>query len=380
MIVSGGYNSQIQNQWHTRSAWAGDVGPRQVVVNLPGGAIGHSIRFRWQWECDWGAAVSDPNGWWIDDVSVCTQIDPAEPPDPSKPPGLAECAQVVSNGDFEGELVGSNPIHWAGPFPDDIQRRSPSCPVSSGGTWSVRFNANTVLWPFRPYLYQDLTMPDFLTADSTATLRLNKKVCEPGNCPNSPGTGDPLYVVLQTTGGVTLTQDITVATGAESGDDCPSWSDDLFDPSTRLGGFEPADYAGSDMRLYFYAPNDGSANAWFFIDNVELDVCSSQPVPTPDPSSDLVTVGGLAQVLLGGVPRNLPGINVYAYTADGELFTTYTIQDSTYGFYWELPPNETIYIYAEVYIGSYRYWAQTQVPPMNPGEERHDVDLLLLQG
>jgi hypothetical protein len=219
-------------------------------------------------------------------------------------------------------------------------------------------------------------MPEFITTTSTATLNLYKAVCEPGACPNSPNSSDPLYVVLRDPNtSDALIQDITVAMGDESGD-YVAWSYDLFDSSTLL--FDPLDYAGSDIELYFYAPNDGTADAWFLLDTLECEVCTEQSVPPTDPTK--VTVGGLAQVLLGGVPRNLPGINVYAYTADGELFSTYTIQDSTYHFYWQLPPDEPIYIYAETYIGSYRYWTQTEVPAMSAGQETHDVDLLLLQG
>jgi hypothetical protein len=375
MFASGSYNSQVHNWWHTRSAWAGDVGPRQVVVNVPAAASGNSIQFRWQWESDWSWRPSTPprRGWWVDDVSICTENDPAEPPEQPKPPGLEECVQVIENGNFED--ASTDP--WQYPLPPlETQRVGGGYPMPS--TFAMRLSATTVLWDFRPWLYQDLTMPDFTTTSSTATLNLYKKVCDASSgCPNSPGQPDPLYVVLQTTGGVTLTQDILVALGTESSD-YQSWSQDLFDPSTRLGGFDPLDYAGSDLRLYFYAPNDGTADTWFFMDTLECQVCTEQAIPSKDPTK--VTVGGLAQVLLGGVPRNLEGIDVYAYTEDDDLFSTYTIQDSTYHFYWQLPPGETIYIYAETYIGSYRYWTQATVDPMAAGEENHDVDLLLLQG
>lgn len=373
MIAQNGYTGNCGSSCPSgrHPAWEGTLSAHEVVVAVPDAAIGQSIQFRWQFECDDGTAAWNPNGWWIDDISLCVVTDPAAPVQP-KPPGLEECARVVMNGNFD-DPAGTDPWHY---------QSFDTIPVAGGhpipSLRVMRLNAETLIEEFHPYLYQDLTMPEFITTTSSATLSLYKKVCEPENCSLNAGTTDPLYVVLvDPSTGVTLTQNIPVALGTDV-QYYVTWSGDLFEPSMRLGGFDPYNYANRDLRLYFYAPNDGTADAWFFVDDVECEVCSAEPIPGTDPTK--VTVGGLAQVLLGGVPRKMAGIDVYAYTADGELFSTYTIQDSTYHFYSVLPPGETIYIYAEIYVGGYRYWTQTTVPPQSGGDELHDVDLLLLPG
>lgn len=378
MISQGGYTGNTGSGCPSGShaAWEGNVPGQTVVVAIPTAAISHTIQFRWQFECDSSGAAGGTDGWWIDDVSTCGVIAGPEPPEQPKPPGLKECARVVTNGKFDNP-AGTDPWHYN---PYDTVWQGGGYPMPSIRV--MRLNSLTLQGqqPFQPYLYQDITMPGFITTTSTATLSLYKKVCEPENCYNTANTTDPLYVVLRDPStGVTLTHNITVALGSDL-NQYVLWSSDVLDPARRQSGFDPGNYANNPLRLYFYAPNDGNPGTWFYVDSVDCEVCTTQPIPTPDPGSDRVTVGGLAQVLLSGVPRKMPGIDVYAYTADGELFTTYTIHDSTYHFYWVLPPNETIYIYAETYIGGYRYWTQTTVPPLPPGGQRDDVDLLLLPG
>jgi len=70
----------------------------------------------------------------------------------------------------------------------------------------------------------------------------------------------------------------------------------------------------------------------------------------------------------------MPGIQVWAYAAGGEIYRTQTIHDSTYHFY-NIPPG-TYTLYAEVWIGELLYTGTAEVT-VAADERNYGVDMLL---
>jgi hypothetical protein len=82
---------------------------------------------------------------------------------------------------------------------------------------------------------------------------------------------------------------------------------------------------------------------------VDLAVCTKQPEPDP---IDTQIQGELTLVFPNGDSQKIPGVKVWAYAEDGQLYQTYTIQNGQFNFY-NLPATAggTRYlIYAEYHL------------------------------
>jgi hypothetical protein len=201
-------------------------------------------------------------------------------------------------------------------------------------------------------------MPDWITTTTTMDLSLWKSVLDQG----LPEAGDELKVALRTSG-MTPTL-ISTATVIATGDQSSIYTSGEWDlvPAMQAVGQNPANYVGQTLQLYFYddsndpgCTNFGPNCFWtdFYLDDLELEICTIQPIPTPDPTK--ATIRGSLVVMLGGVPTPKQGVRVWAYRQNGAMQTTYSIHDSSYGFYL-LDPGEYV-IYAEWWEGPDLYTA-----------------------
>ena len=108
------------------------------------------------------------------------------------------------------------------------------------------------------------------------------------------------------------------------------------------------------------------------MDNVELEVCTTQPIPPHEPGK--ATIGGPLRVFLSGAPQLKQGVRVWTYKQNGDLLTTYSLHDSNY-FFYNVDPGEYV-IYSEYWDGPNLYSAFTTVT-VRPDETITDLSLLL---
>jgi len=95
-------------------------------------------------------------------------------------------------------------------------------------------------------------------------------------------------------------------------------------------------------------------------------------VPEIDPD-DFASIHGEAWVLAGGIPWVFPGVNLWAYGPDGEVYHTSTGEGGAYEFL-HLPPG-TYRIYAEIWVGG---WLRFATRTVQVSEGDHTVNLFLL--
>ncbi len=313
-----------------------------------------------------GSAVDGAN---FDDFVFCAGeagggIPPIEPPE-TKPPGLKECVQTIQLGGFEASQITPPWMRNVDAFHASSRKHT--------GSFSLEFRAKVSRPPalehLTPWAYQSVAVPDSVLPDTTGTLSLWQFVA-PDPPDREPDPDDHLYLVIRDSGGVTQTAAIPLVSGDAV---TPVFQQSVISVENYLPGDRFVDFAGQEMQVYFYGVHDGDANgSYFYIDNVRFDICTVQPIP--EPIEGTVSIGGLIEVLLAGVPTRMPGIQVWASRVGGELHRTQTIHDSTYHFY-NVPPG-TYIIYAEVWVGGYLYTATAEVQ-VAANERNYAVNLLL---
>ena len=112
-FVSGGYTTTLStgNALGARQAWSGTNATfTPVIVNLPAGAAGQSVRFRWR--CGSDASVSRA-GWWVDSVAVTGAIccgDVVAPVILAQPQSTNAISGAAVN--FSVNAVGSAPLGY----------------------------------------------------------------------------------------------------------------------------------------------------------------------------------------------------------------------------------------------------------------------------
>jgi hypothetical protein len=286
------------------------------------------------------------------DQSLCVVTAPQ-----TFPPGYTRCSQVLVNGDFEGGLTQDVLPYWVMAEQELVGRTNVHY-VSTGTSFGVIMPSSSMPIPHRPWLYQEFAMPDWVLTNTTAVLNLKRGVDWLGTPQN-----EPLYFYLRSTAGVTLTTAVTVATGQDfpvlnpssyNNNQWASFSTDVI-PSMVAAGYNPINFVNQKLQAYFISPNPGTYSTEFYMDKITLDVCTTQPLPSPVNTS----LGGT--VTVNQALR--PGANVWAYMTNGPVFSTYSIQDGTYHFY-NLPAG-TYLIYAEYWQSGTRFTAQTYatIPP-----------------
>jgi hypothetical protein len=303
--------------------------------------------------------TTDPNFVPTTDLeqSACAVTAPPEP----YPPGLMICTPpdkpLLKNGGFE-----ENPGYqtaWVFSHQDGTNISADG--NHSGSLALLMASYRTGSGFKRPWCYQQFTMPDWITSTTTMKLSLWKMVDPMG----TPEYTDTLKVVLRTTGMTpTLVSTPTVvARGNEGSTEHYFGQWDLV-PAMIASGQNPVNYASQPLQLYFYDDSNAldcmtfGPNCFatrFYLDDVALEVCTSQPRPAPDPSKAIIK--GTLRILQNGQRIPKQGVRVWAYRQNGAMLTTYSIHDSTYSFYG-LDPGEYV-IYSEWWDGADLYNALT---------------------
>ncbi|MDX1523497.1 MAG: Ig domain-containing protein, partial [Anaerolineae bacterium] len=170
----------------------------------------------------------------------------------------------------------------------------------------------------------------------------------PPNLAINPSTGEITGTVAISSAG-TYSVTVTVTDGAFNVDTAFTWTIEVGGPVT-----------GNDTD--------------FFIDNVKLTFCTTQPAPAQLPS-----LGKLSGKLkLGGTPQ--AGVTVWAYAYDdgfqapGPVHTTYSINDGSYNFY-NLEPGSYL-IYTGMTISNTTYF-DSALRSIGPGSDVRNVNLNL---
>jgi hypothetical protein len=279
-------------------------------------------------------------------------------------------APLLQNGDFEEPLP---QMAWEIPNPYVGTNISPANPHES----NLSLRMTSYQGGFKqPYTWQQFTVPDWITDTTTINLRLWSSA----NQQSTPEVTDTLHVVLRTVGMTpTLVSTPTVIARGDAGFDYTPGEWDLAPAMLALGQI-PANYAGQPLQLYFYDDsNSPSCSGFgptcfqtdFYLDDIELEICTSQPIPGPDVTK--ATIKGDLRVWIGGLPATKQGVRVWTYKQNGAMLTTYSLHDSSYGFY-SLDPGEHV-IYAEWWEGPDLYNALTTIVTGAGVEYTKNLDL-----
>ncbi|MBN1937839.1 MAG: hypothetical protein JW934_24510 [Anaerolineae bacterium] len=326
-----------------------------------------------------------------------------------KPPGLMECANVLINSDFEPYGEAAPWVTGAGTM-DALTRPDYSCDADGNvggyndGNYSLLFKDDDE-WSFpyytrNPWAYQEFTVPLFVTSTENVQVSLNVSmfyVVPPARNTTLPvGSGartdgrveDVLEAFIQGTDGTTLSGRAPLAFGNATPRDAFTKTTADLAPLFSGGMEEFKTYAGQRLRLRIEANNDDAlGDSRFYIDQVRCEVCYRVKEPDPEPGK-VRKLSGLAEVLLpSGVKAQFQGIDVWAIqmqTGDPpspalnelDFQATYTIQDSTYGFY-NLTPGK-YRVYAEFWYGGNLFSASVIVDNLVDGEDRTLPNLLLI--
>jgi len=320
----------------------------------------------------------------FDKLHICVKGAQGPPPGEDFPPGLTVCTgNLIQNGGFEGSQL----LPWRAPngaVNDDFS------PGYEGQEAALMYTYRQQEPHHQPVLAQDFTMPEWVIS-STTTINLSLYRCARDYPGSGPEPDDHLNVGLRSTGNL-ISDPILVADGGTANTstcvptDYTLFSSDLAEAIKAAGG-DTQDYAGQELELYVYdtssdpstcRPPNGLDNpacyeTHFYLDNVGLDICTSQPVPDPEPGK-AYKVGGPLRVFIGGAPQPKQGVRVWTYQPNGELLTTYSLHDSTY-FFYNVDPGEYV-IYSEYWDGPNLYSAFTTAN-VNAGQNRDDLSLLL---
>lgn len=304
-------------------------------------------------------------------TNVCRAPEPPPWGDDSKPPGLIECTQLLQAGGFEGNPQNVFPPWYAGGL-GAYQR---SGYLQYEGAFSLRLHASLGSYPcqqnsYSPYLYQTVQIPTDVYSLTHIVVEGQRAVAgslSPCSYPDSPDADDVLYVQMRDAGGNPISGSLSLVNGGAVTETWEHFSVDFTQDIDLLSR------AGQNVRVYFYATHDQDYyGTFFYLDNLECNICTYWPIPDPEPGTS--SVGGLVRALIGGVPRPMTGVEVWAYSQGGTLYHTRSIHDGTYHFY-NIPPG-TYTIYSEAWIGGYLRLASATVSVV-ADERNYNVNLLL---
>jgi hypothetical protein len=316
----------------------------------------------------------------VDDFEMCrpTKFSDVPPPDESiYPPGLEQCAELISVPGFEG-----NPAtvfsYWNAGATNGIdgayQRQSAEF---YRGSFSLRLHASNTIIPCsvnqpQPYLYQEVEFPTDVFSQSTLTVSGFYRITDSSftcSLDDAPDADDRLSVGLRALDGTEITPPQEVLNGGAATGQWHPISINLHDHLAN-----PADYAGETLRLQWDALNDRDIEGTFFyIDELSAQLCTAWAIPPDQP--DTATVGG--KITTRGennVPTALPGTDVWAYAQGGAVLHTRSIQEGKYNFY-NITPG-TYVIYAEAWVGGELRTVMTTVT-LGADERNYGINLLL---
>lgn len=302
---------------------------------------------------------------------ICGAGDPAPWEDTGKPPGLIECTQLLHVGGFEG-----NPqtvfAYWHAGGTGAYQRQGY---MQYEGAFSMRLHASLGTYPceensYDPYVYQTVQIPTDVFTLTTITVEGQRAVAgslSPCSFPDSPEADDVFYAQIRDGGGTSISTPITITHG---GVVTETWEYFCIDFTEAIS---LVSRAGQNVQVYFHAAHDQDYyGTFFYMDNVECNVCTNWPIPDPVPGT--ASIGGLVRAMIGGWPQPLTGVDVWAYSQGSEVYHTRSIHDGTYHFY-NIPPG-TYRIYSEAWLSGYLRVDSTTVAVV-ADERNYNVNLLL---
>ena len=306
-----------------------------------------------------------------DEFLVCQGGDPLAGYDA---PGLRECTQLFEVGGFEGnpERVGE---YWRQGATGAATQRGGY--LQYEGAFSMRLHASLGSYPacmaLDPWVAQTVQIPpipaEVLTLTHVTVEGYQAVGGSLADCSvyNSTDSEDLLYVELRDRGGASISDPITITDGGGIAETWRRFNADFTDD------VDLESLAGQDVTVRFFATQDADEyGTWFYLDNVECNICSEWPVPDEEPGT--ASFGGLVRGMTGAVPQILTGVKVMAYSQGGRVYRTLSIHDGTYHFY-NKPPG-TYIIYAEAWAGNHLLVDSTSVTVVSD-ERNYAVNLLL---
>jgi len=224
---------------------------------------------------------------------------------------------------------------------------------------------------YQPYLWQTVHVPTDIVTITKMVVRGQRLIAgslAPCSIPDSAEAGDGLFLQMRDSGGGDLGSPVEVANGGEP---VRTWASFQVDVTRAVDLYNRRD---QDVQVRFYGVHDEDYHdTWFYLDGLQCEVCTGWPIPEPEPGT--ASIGGDARVLVGGIPRTLQGVHVWAYSPGGDVYHTVTIQDGTYHFYNILPGTYTVY--SEMWIGGGGRFATTTLT-LGADERNYNVNLFLL--
>ncbi|MBN2007343.1 MAG: pilus assembly protein [Anaerolineae bacterium] len=345
-----------------------DWRPAGSIVNntpMPFVGIAHA-NYNWQ----------TPSEGIVDDFMICPAeftLGPGGGGD-DNPPGLIECEELLNVRGFEGNNA-TVFSYWhagnVGAFRLTSQQRY-------RGNFSMRLHASLGAYPcsqnsLQPELYQDIQVPTTLYSITklfvTGHYFVDGSDMECSN-PNSPDPNDTLSVKLLELNGDQIAAPQTIIDG---GVVSRTWHTMV---TTVTDAINLESYAGETVRLQWNGNHTGDYDGtYFYLDDLSAQMCTLWPIP--DPIDGTVSLGGkLTTRISGGTLRvALTGADVWAYTQNGEIYHTTSIQDGSYHFY-NLPQAGTYIVYSEATVDGQLRTAVASVT-LNPGERNYNINLFL---
>ena len=309
----------------------------------------------------------------VDDFRLCKgQAVPASDEEVF-PPGLSQCEELIQVPGFEGNKETVFAYWRAG----EINAYRRTSLYHYAGNFSMRLHASLGSYPctqsvLHPYLYQEITLPTDVYSISTLVVTGHYFVTgsdlECSN-PDQPDPGDTLSLDIRALDDTIYGNAHEIVNG---GTVSHTWQTIETDLSNDI---DLTQHTGEQAKLYWDGSNDGDYNGTFFyVDNVSAQACSSWPIP--DDEAGTASIGGLLTTLSAENNLRVPlvGADVWAYTQDGEIYHTASIQDGTYHFY-NIPPG-TYYVYSEAWVGGQLRTATANVT-VAANERNYHVDMFL---
>jgi hypothetical protein len=262
-----------------------------------------------------------------DDFSVaasdaCSEAQQAQ----SFPPGYQLCTEVLAERSFEQFFF---TLPW---------ERNDTVAVnlnpSGGNTGSKSLRAATFDGFARtPHFWQKFTMPDWVIS-STTTFNLNfysrVDAATQGNEPN-----DKFFAVVSTAPNTATA--VTTPQQISQGVAEATWTahGSQLNPST---GVNLESYKNQNLYAYFYNNSNAAAcngggpcDTRFLFDDISLQVCTTQPKPSP---INTRINGTVTLNFTNGEIEKLPGVRVWAYAEnDPTIYETFSIQGGEFNFY-----------------------------------------------
>ncbi|RMF04316.1 MAG: hypothetical protein D6768_03565, partial [Chloroflexi bacterium] len=299
-----------------------------------------------------------------------------EPVPPEFPPNLEMCSgNLLQQPGFETGGTG-NQLAW-----DYVNGAARGSSYRYSGSFGVNLPATDILgYPkdTAPELKQTFNMPDWINATTKMLVSLKVAVLKTPN-PDDPAgialnsPNDLLYLDILDQSDNPLTNNVPVADGDDNPPDGstniapPGLPDEDFNSIDNKDIFpdflgtlaDKKDLGGQPVTAHFFAPNpaqltpglpDNDPSRYstvFWMDDLSLEVCTSQEVPAQDPSKG--TIKGDLVVVIGSTQVRVEGVTVWAYAIDppGPIQTTYSVNTplgkDNYSFYNLDPGTYTLY-------------------------------------